>query len=115
MLKCDDTFAELQSKSYDLHDQIFCSPYRRTIETAIHIIKSHPRKHEFTVVLCPEARERVSFQNAFLIRGSRLRTYCEEMQEKHGIRIDASFLDKYASPIELNFWHIAELKDSDLK
>jgi phosphohistidine phosphatase SixA len=57
--KCKNAQASLLE--YDLDPFVLCSPYRRTIETAVHMLKEHPEKEKFTIVLCPEARERVSY------------------------------------------------------
>ena len=72
-------------------------------------------KSTFTIVLSPEARERVNFQNAFIIKGSRLRDFCDQLSQAHGIQIDHSFLDRYQSDFERDYWHITELKDSENK
>ena len=51
---------------------ILVSPLRRTIQTACHLLKDHPRKKEFTLKLEPLARELMTYSNVMLCSGSYL-------------------------------------------
>ena len=51
---------------------ILVSPLRRTIQTACHLLKDHPRKKDFTLKLEPMARELMTYSNVMLCSGSYL-------------------------------------------
>ena len=56
-----------------LHPIVFVSPLRRTVETACNMLKHHPLKNDLTLLLCPIAKEKMSYQNTFLSSGNELK------------------------------------------
>ena len=78
-----------------LHGKVFVSPFRRTIQTACHLLKNHPSKASLTLVLQPSAAEHFGFKNVILLHAEALKRFCAEMTEQFGLAFDTTFLDSY--------------------
>ena len=74
---------------------VIVSPLRRTILTACHLLKNHPRKSELTLKIEPLAKEGMSQWNTLLVSGSALKKFCGELSAELGLTIDTSFLERY--------------------
>jgi len=72
----------------NLHPTILCSPLRRTIETACHMLRSHPKKAEMTLRLTPHLKETTCSADTCPVGAEELADFCGEMTRESGIRIE---------------------------
>ena len=75
---------------------IFVSPLRRTIQTAVNILKSHPQLDQgITLYLFPLCREIVNNVNDLTVTRRELEGWCENLLVFNPkIKIDFTYLDE---------------------
>ena len=56
-----------------IHHVVYVSPFRRTLLTACHILKTHKNKEKLILVLEPLAREQMIHANTMMLKGQALR------------------------------------------
>ena len=94
----------------NLSKTILVSPLRRTIETACHLLKGHPRKSEFTLKIEPTARELMTAGNVMLCTASYLRKFCANLASEFGLKIDTTSLDKYENQ---DYWYLEDFLNKE--
>ena len=78
-----------------LHGKVFVSPFRRTIQSACHLLKNHPNKSNLTLILSPGATEHFGFKNVLMQHAEALKRFCANMSEQFGLAFDTTFLDTH--------------------
>ena len=93
--------------------KVLVSPHRRTIQTAVNILKSHPQLEKgITFVLYPMAKEIVNNANDMPVSREELLSFTEDVKRNNPkITFDLSLMPS-ESP---NTWHIQILQNEELK
>lgn len=95
-----------------LHAKVFVSPFRRTIQSACHLLKNHPAKQSLTLVLDVGPAEHISSKNVTLLHADALKRLCNELSNEHGIAIDTTFLDSFSDP---RWWFLELIPDLEVR
>ena len=95
-----------------LHAKIFVSPFRRTIQSACHLLKNHPAKQFLTLVLDVGLAEHLSYKNVTMLHADALKRLCNDLSNEHSITIDTSFLDSFNDP---RWWFLELIPDQEVR
>lgn len=81
------------------------SPHRRTIQTAVHMLKSHPHKKDMTFVLLPIAKECLHTSNDLAIDHKDLLKLTDQITNDYGFKFDFSPFDSFKE-LGLDTWYM---------
>ena len=90
---CQNALSSIEDLT--LHRKVFVSPFRRTIESACNLLKTHPDKASFILVLTPGPLEHLGYKNVLMLHAEALKKFCGEMSAQHGLSFDTTFLEQY--------------------
>lgn len=107
---CADNLPKLSQLK--LHRKVFVSPFRRTIQSACHLLKDHPDKENMTLYLTVGPLEHLGFKNTLLLHGVALKKFCNEMSERFGVSIDCSFLGDYT---DQKWWFLEMIPNAETR
>ena len=74
---CSNAYQNIEDLT--LHSKVFVSPFRRTIQSACHLLKNHPNKSSLTLIVSPGATEHLGFKNMTLQHAEALKAFCANM------------------------------------
>jgi hypothetical protein len=83
--------------------KVFVSPHRRTIETAVHILSSHPKKSEITFILLPLAKENLHTSSDLPVPFAELQAFTASLHSQHGFTFDFSLFAPFSD--QPDSWH----------
>ena len=94
--------------------KVLVSPHRRTIQTAINILKSHPQlKQGITFEIFPYAKEIVNNANDLVVSRKELLEFIEQVKkDNENIKFDLSRLDELG--VHENLWFLGILQNKEL-
>ena len=95
--------------------KVLVSPHRRTIQTAINILKSHPQlKQGITFEIFPYAKEIVNNANDLVVSRKELLEFIEQVKkDNENIKFDLSRLDELG--VHENLWFLGILQNKELR
>ena len=83
--------------------KVFVSPHRRTIETAVHMLSSHPQKSQITFILLPLAKESLHTSSDLPVPFAELQAFTASIHSLHGFSFDFSLFAPFSA--QLDSWH----------
>lgn len=93
-----------------IHDIVYVSPLRRTIQTACEVLSRHPSHANKTIRLDPLIKEHMSYQNTYVSHKTHLLAWCKQLEEQYKLKIDVSAIA--AIDHELWSWHSHPVKET---
>ena len=95
-----------------LHEFVFISPHKRTVQTACICLATHPQAQSLTLKLVPQAKEVVIASAELPVPLSELRIHNDLLTEQYGVRFDYSLFETFTDP---EHWWLELLTNQETK